>query len=188
MHDNPRAVSGPEFALPSHRVVALTGRDAAAFAQAQFMNDVSLLTPGHWQWSGWLTPKGRVIALFALLKLDDETLWLLLPDVDPAGFSDALRRFVFRSKVAIAVRGDLFAGGGFSAPARAVGNVIAGDASKGVELDLGGAGGARHLRITADAIAEEDSAAEAHWALFDLRHGLPRLSSSQTDHWTPQQL
>jgi folate-binding protein YgfZ len=187
MHDNPRAVSGPEFALPSHSVVALTGRDAAAFAQAQFMNDVNLLAPGQWQWSGWLTPKGRVIALFALLKLDDETLWLVLPDADPAGFSDALRRFVFRSKVAIAVRGDLFASGGFSTPARAVGNALAGDASGGIELDLGGAGGERHLRINADAAAV-DSTAAARWALFDLQHGLPRLSSPQADQWTPQQL
>lgn len=188
MHDNPRAVSGPEFALPSHHVVALTGRDAAAFAQAQFMNDVNLLTPGQWQWSGWLTPKGRVIALFALLKLDGETLWLALPDADPAGFSDALRRFVFRSKVAIVVRDDLFVGGGFSAPSKALGIGFAGRATEGIELDMSGAGGARHLRISAVAAATTDSVAVARWALLDLQHGLPRLAHAQVDRWTPQQL
>ena len=47
------------------------------------MSDVTGLADGHWQWSGWLTPKGRVIALFALLRFDAQTLWLLLPDADP---------------------------------------------------------------------------------------------------------
>ena len=91
-------------------MLTLEGRDAAAFAQAQFMNDVAVLAPGHWQWNGWLTPKGRVIALFALLKFDEQTLWLLLPDADPAELAAQLQRFVFRSKVRIAV-GDTLARG-----------------------------------------------------------------------------
>jgi len=187
MHDNPRAISGSMFALPSHRVVTLTGRDAAAFAQAQFTNDVNLLASGQWQWSGWLTPKGRVIALFALLKLDAETLWLVLPDADPATFAAALQRFVFRSKVTLTAPEDLHLSGGFSAPAEATGNLSAGEASDGVELDMGGDGGARRLRIGAEAVAS-DPAAEAQWNMFDLQHGLPRLPPSQVDHWTPQQL
>jgi folate-binding protein YgfZ len=187
MHDKPQALSGLEFALPSHHVVTLTGRDAAAFAQAQFMNDVGALTPGHWQWSGWLTPKGRVIALFALLRLGEEALWLVLPDADPAAFADALRRFVFRSKLTIAVREDLFAGGGFSVPAGATGDLLAGDADAGVELDMSGAGGARQLRIAARAF-DVDPDAEGRWTQFDLQHGLPRLPPSQADQWTPQQL
>src|SRR5690606_4049449 len=51
MSDNPQAAA-PAFRLP-HDVLAITGRDAAAFAQAQFMNDVAVLADGHWQWSGW---------------------------------------------------------------------------------------------------------------------------------------
>ena len=68
MPDNLQAADRPAFALPDHRVIALDGRDAIAFAQAQFMNDVAPLAVGRWQWNGWLTPKGRVIALFALLQ------------------------------------------------------------------------------------------------------------------------
>ena len=48
------------------------------------MSDVAALADGLWHWSGWLTPKGRVVALFALLRLDAEQVWLLLPDADPA--------------------------------------------------------------------------------------------------------
>ncbi|GAB3385250.1 CAF17-like 4Fe-4S cluster assembly/insertion protein YgfZ [Lysobacter fragariae] len=192
MHDNPRADSAPlpnpVFALPDHRVIALSGRDAAVFAQAQFMNDIKALAPGQWHWNGWLTPKGRVIALFALLKFDEENLWLVLPDTDPVAPADALRRFVFRSKVTIALRDDLHVVGGFATPEHALGNTMAGGVEGGVELDVGGDGGPRCLRLSATSAADTDPAMIARWANFDLEHGLPRLSPSQSDHWTPQQL
>ncbi|RNF83183.1 YgfZ/GcvT domain-containing protein [Montanilutibacter psychrotolerans] len=192
MHDNPQAASGRHFALSGTSVATLEGRDAAAFAQAQFCNDVTAITPGQWQWSGWLTPKGRVMALFALLKRSDESLLLWLPDANAVAFCDALRRFVFRSKVVVRPREDLFASGRFEAPAVANGNTFDDRAGSGaleldLELDLGADGGPRCLRIGADAGAE-DAAAMAQWAAFDLAHGLPRLPESQVEHWTPQQL
>ena len=111
MHDNPQASASNTFALPGHRLITLEGRDAAAFAQAQFMNDLALLEPGQWQWNGWLTPKGRVIALFALLKVSDEAIWLVLPDAEPEAVAAALQRFVFRSKLSIRGRDRLHASG-----------------------------------------------------------------------------
>lgn len=188
MHDNPQALPGLVFALPEHRVIALRGRDAALFAQAQFMNDIKALAPGRWHWSGWLTPKGRVVALFALLKFDEENLWLLLPDADPVTLAAALQRFVFRSKVAIAPRDDLRVEAAFALPQQASGEAFSGDPGHGVELDLGGDGGARTLRIVATPTAGHAPAWAARWAAFDLEHGLPRLPPSQADHWTPQQL
>ncbi len=187
MHDNPQASSGLAFALPDHRLIALNGRDAAAFAQAQFMNDVAALEPGQWHWSGWLTPKGRVIALFALLKLSDEAIWLVVPDADPGNLAAALQRFVFRSKVAIAVRDDLRVQGAFTRPAHARGPALAGDAAAGIELDFSAEGGPRTVRISSDA-APADADAVSHWQAYDLAHGLPRLPASQVEHWTPQQL
>ncbi|KGM55883.1 hypothetical protein N800_12370 [Lysobacter daejeonensis GH1-9] len=182
--------------------MALSGRDALTFAQAQFMNDVTRLVDGQWQWNGWLTPKGRVIALFALLRVDAETLWLLLPDADPNQLADALKRFVFRSKVAIAVRDDLHVAGRFGAPLAASGALASGiagpsaqapladevsDSSPYVELDMSGDGGPRALYVSASPEVPSP-ALEAEWAAADLRHGLPRLPASQVEHWTPQQL
>ncbi len=195
MHDKPQASTpsstppsrATNFALSDHRVISLGGRDAVAFAQAQFMNDVGAVTSDHWQWNGWLTPKGRVIALFALLRIDDESVWLLLPDADPAPMVAALQRFVFRSKVTIAVREDLDIVAAFAAPDVASDARIGGSQAGVIELDMGGEDGPRRLLI-GGAAAGHDAALLARWAAFDLRHGLPRLPASQHEHWTPQQL
>ncbi|HZX77823.1 folate-binding protein [Lysobacter sp.] len=187
MHDNPQALASNTFALPGHRLITLEGRDAIAFAQAQFMNDLALLESRQWQWSGWLTPKGRVIALFALLRMSDEAVWLVLPDADPHAIAVALQRFVFRSKVGILVRDDLKASGAFTPPAQARGNAIGGDVQAGIELDMGSEDSPRTLRLGTDAPPARPEAI-ARWQACDLEHGLPRLLASQVEHWTPQQL
>jgi len=186
MSDNPHAGVPQEFRVPGHQVLTITGRDAAAFAQAQFMNDVAALPVGHWHWNGWLSPKGRVIALFALLRFDAETLWLILPDADAESLAGELRRYVFRSKLTLAARDDLHAHGRFARPTQANGATFAIDGDA-VELDLGGDGGPRTLRI-APATAADDAMAAAHWRRYDLQHGLPRLHGEQVEAWTPQQL
>ena len=188
MHDNPPIASQPGFALPGHRFITLEGRDAQVFAHAQFMNDVKSLGSDTWQWNGWLTPKGRVIALFALVKFDDEHLGLVLLDADAETFAAALRRYLFRSKLLIAVRDDLTVTGRFSAPARAAGNAIAGDSETALELDLGGDGIPRTLRIAPEDMSVSDPGACARWNAIDLEHGLPRLPPSQAEQWTPQML
>ena len=177
----------PRFALSGHRVIALSGRDAVAFAQAQSMNDVDGLPVGRWQWNGWLTPKGRVIALFLLLRVAADVVWLVVPDTDAEALATSLRRFVLRRKLDIAVREDLHVNGAFAAPARAAGASFDGDEATGIELDLGGFGIPRTLRIEATS-APADAEATVRWAAADLRLGLARLPPSQAEQWTPQML
>lgn len=193
MHDKSPAPADPVFRLPGQHVIAMDGRDAAAFAQAQFMNDLNGLQAGQWHWNGWLTPKGRVLALFALLKWSEQRVWLLVPDADAIALADALKRFLFRSKVTIEVRDDLQVSGVFAAPATARGSVFPEQDGGAVELDLGAEGSPRCVRIVSkdpatEADISDDEPFDARWRLFDLEHGLPRLPPSQLEHWTPQQL
>jgi folate-binding protein YgfZ len=185
MAHNPPPAPGDELLLPDHRVLVLSGRDATAFAHAQFMNDVAGLPSGNWQWNGWLTPKGRLVALFALLKRDEQALWLLLPDAQPAELAAALQRFVFRSKVTLEGRADLVVSGSFARPVRAS-QARFSEVGEEIELDMGAAGGPRALRIGAGAGFSTDGS--RRWAAFDLEHGLPRLPPQQAGQWTPQQL
>jgi len=186
MSDNLQDAATAPFALSGWRVLVISGRDALAFAQSQFMNDVATLADGQWQWNGWLTPKGRLIALFALLRIDAETLWLVLPDVDPMTLAPQLQRYVFRSKVTLSVRNDLHARGSFVPPAAASGIGVT-HVDDDIELDMGGDAGPRRLCIGATA-AIDDSDALARWNATDFAYGLPRLPPSQAEHWTPQQL
>lgn len=192
MPNNPQTSQAAWFALSDHRPVALSGRDAVAFTQAQTMNDVAALRDGEWHWNGWLTAKGRVIALFAVVRIDAETLWLLLPDADADVFATRLRRFQFRSKVTIAVRDDLHIAGRLQASDLASGNHWAGDPGDAIELDLSGTLDADHrgrsLRIGPRAEAPANASALAQWRRDDLEHGWPRLEASQVEQWTPQQL
>ncbi|MDB6164664.1 MAG: folate-binding protein YgfZ [Xanthomonadaceae bacterium] len=187
MPDNPQSIAAPYFALPDHRVLTLIGRDAIAFAQAQFMNDVGTLTPGYWQWNGWLTPKGRLIALFALVIRDAETVYLLLPDADPAMLAMQLQRFVFRSKVVISPSTQLSVSGSFNQSPDASGNRVSTLGDNMFELDVGGEMGFRTLRI-GDSPAHFTRAEAERWRATDFAYGLPRLAESQSGQWTPQQL
>ena len=187
MPDNPQRPSPSDFRLDGHAVLALSGPDAIAFAQAQFMNDVAALDVMQWHWNGWLTPKGRVIALFALLRPAEQTLWLVLPDADPETVRSALSRFVFRSKVRVEVVDGVMASGRFEAPSAAEGARAALLDGGVIEMDMHGAGGERTLRL-GPADAAPDSGAAMAWRVADLRHGLPRLPASQVEQWTPQQL
>ena len=153
------------------------------------MNDVAVLRDGDWHWNGWLTAKGRVVALFAVIRLSSDTYWLLVPDAAPAELADAFRRFVFRSKVLIQARDDLRVSGHLDASALASGGHWVEDRGA-IELDMSGAapGTGRRLRIDASPAAVDDARALLDWRAIDLRHGLPRLEASQREQWTPQQL
>ena len=187
MSHNPESAPSPRFALPGHCVIALSGRDAVAFAQAQLMNDVDATPVGRWQWSGWLTPKGRVIALFALVRVAEDAVWLVVADVEVDALATRLQRFVLRRQLKIEVRPDLHVTGQFAMPEQASGASFAGDVLHGIELDVSGFGIRRTLRI-----AREDAPlnvqAEMQWLSSDLRLGFPRLPASQAEQWTPQML
>ncbi len=176
----------PVFALPDHAVLALEGADAVTFAQSQFMNDVAALADGQWQWNGWLTPKGRVIALFALLRIDAQTLWLLLPDMATAELVPLLQRYVFRSKVVLQSI-DSTVAANFCTPLQAKAAAFAVIEGGGIELDMGSGAGPRRLLIGGTPAPEEHAAA-GRWMQADIAHGLPRLPASQRELWTPQQL
>jgi len=86
------------------QIIELEGDDALAFAQAQFSSDTTALATGTWQWSAWLSPQGRVRALFHLLRVTDTRLLLLLRGGSALRLRDALARYVMRAKLAIRVR------------------------------------------------------------------------------------
>ncbi|MBD8871883.1 folate-binding protein YgfZ [Rhodanobacter sp. DHB23] len=79
----------------------IEGPDALAFAHAQFSSNVQSLAIGAWQFSAWLNAQGRVRVLFHLVRLDEQRLLLLLRGGEADALREALRRYVFRSRLTI---------------------------------------------------------------------------------------
>lgn len=190
MSFKPNRVNAPCPALPGVGLLAVEGRDAAAFLQSQSMNDVAALDDGRWHWNGLLTPKGRVIFLFALLRTGPESLLVVSPDADAAEVKAHLHRFLFRSKLTLRDDTGWTAAAGPVAQADDVSRIIGAD-DGALALDYSGEGGPRTLWLLPaghPALAPADDAITAAWRLADLAHGLPRLSPSQREAWTPQML
>ena len=87
--------------LSHNALIAVSGDDAASFLHGQFTNDVESLGPGEAQWSGWCSPKGRLLATFLLARREGEFLLMLPAEIAPA-FAKRLGMYVLRSKVKIA--------------------------------------------------------------------------------------
>ncbi len=190
MSFKPNRVNAPCPALPGVGLLAVEGRDAAAFLQSQSMNDVAALDDGRWHWNGLLTPKGRVIFLFALLRTGPESFLLVSPDADAAEVKAHLQRFLFRSKLVLRDDAGLAAAAGPFAQTDDVSRIIRAD-DGALALDVSGEGGQRTLWLLPaghPSLAAADPAATAAWRLADLAHGLPRLSPGQREAWTPQML
>ena len=181
-------------ALEGMSALAVRGRDAAAFLQAQLMNDVAALVPGRWHWNGWLNPKGRLIALFALAKIGEEEFLALLPDFPAAELQARLQRYVFRSKLVLEVRDDLKCAADFTAPPHEMPesrDQILACPDAVLCLDMGAEGGERRMWLLPAAsprLAPSDATSQIRWDQLDLVHGLPRLAAGQSEAWTPQML
>ena len=95
------AVTGLVFADLGHLgVISVHGKDAAAFLQGQFSNDVQQVDEDHSQLSAYCTPKGRVLGLFRLFRRGD-TYYLRLPLDTLDAVLERLRRYVLRAEVTL---------------------------------------------------------------------------------------
>lgn len=151
----------------------IEGPDATAFANAQFSSKVNSLDIGQWQFSAWLDPQGRVRGLFHLARLDEERYLLLLRGGHATAMADALRRFVFRSKLNLtALPPRVLASG----PARAM-HAISND---GDVISLGCE--THSLRIMSSGTGDDA------WHLTQLQAGWPWLPASTLGELLPAAL
>src|SRR5687767_14038859 len=87
--------------LSDNALLAITGGDETAFLQGQLTNDVAALKPGESQWTGWCSPKGRLLASLLLVKHPDGYFAMLPAELAPA-IAKRLSMYVLRSKVKVA--------------------------------------------------------------------------------------
>jgi tRNA-modifying protein YgfZ len=168
--------------LPHNALLSVTGDDAAAFLHGQFTNDVHALAEGAAQWSGWCSPKGRLLATFLLIRRKDEFLILVPADI-AASFAKRLGMFVLRSKVKIRDVSAEYARRG-----------IVGRAAHPQPMRVEERNGAlvialddrRMLVLAPPASAPAANAAEDAWELASIRAGVPMITAGTQEAFVPQ--
>ena len=182
--------------MDAHRVVRVTGADAAALLQGQFSNDIAALDTDPAQFSSYNSPKGRVLAFLRILKRGDE-FWLVV-DADIVDvFVQRLKMFVLRSKVWIEVAEDL---GGIAVVGPAAAEQLASAelpspaASESVEhggcVFFGVPGPVPRIEIYGPSLPqlETDSASAEDLARWDVLYQLPRIMEGNRDAHIAQHL
>ncbi|KVW99570.1 YgfZ/GcvT domain-containing protein [Thiobacillus denitrificans] len=79
-------------------VIALRGEDTATFLQGQLTNDVRALHADGAQWSGYCSPKGRLLGNFLAWRQGEDFCLQLSGDILP-GVLKRLSMFIMRAKV-----------------------------------------------------------------------------------------
>jgi folate-binding protein YgfZ len=186
-------------------LIAVGGPDATDFLQGQASNDVRELSEAHTQLSSHCSAKGRMLASFRLLRIEDK-LFLLLPRSQIAALLKRLRMFVLRAKVTIDDASDALVC--FGIIGHCADDALAAHfgALPQSDNDMTRAGAAALIRVAgelprflcigpaADAqalwtAAAGQGAVEAHpdlWALQDIRAGIPTVLPETTDAFVPQ--
>ncbi|HVL58843.1 MAG TPA: folate-binding protein [Burkholderiaceae bacterium] len=199
--------------LPDYGLLQASGADALRFLQSQLTNDVSALAVGRWIWSGYCTPKGRLLSIFAVWR-DDDAVRLTVSRPLAAAMRKRLAMYVLRAKVQWSDRSDelaLLGVAGHDAVALAAAHLGVAAPANGesavrddahllglAPIDASGTAIARALiavpaaRVAALWSALRDAgvaaAPTARWRLTEVRSGVPRIVPATSEQFVPQAL
>ncbi len=184
-------------------VVSASGRDAKPFLQAQLTSDLEEIGPERAGFSGYCSPKGRLIAI-PLLLLADQAYLLVVPRAMAPSLASRLRRFVLRAQVNIEDASDRLAMIGTIASQAIEANGIPGHGIRpefqvvrsGEDLSVSLPGSrvlwlcrpeqapARWRRLADDAVP----AGRGAWDLAAVRAGLAEIVPATQEAFLPQML
>ena len=82
-------------------VLSVSGDDSAAFLQNLLTNDIHLLADNQSQYSGLCNPKGRLLALFIVIRTSESQYRLIMPKDLCEPIAKRLTMYILRSKVAL---------------------------------------------------------------------------------------
>ena len=125
----------PYALLQNLGVLRAQGPDAPSFLHGQFSNDILTLMPGHARLAGYLTPNGRLLATFWVIRHDmppaaDQpavpTFWLVCSRDLAAAMAKRLSMYVLRAKCKIVDASNDHAVLGFVGPAHRATQALAG--------------------------------------------------------------
>ncbi len=185
-------------------LIAVGGPEAVDFLQGQVSNDLRELSDSHSQLSSHCSAKGRMLANFRVLRIE-ESLFLVLPRSQKQTLLKRLRMFLLRAKATIDDASDALVCFGIvgNCADDALGELFG--ALPSGDNDITSAGAATLIRVPgavprylfigpaeqAQALWQRaaEQAVEANadlWALHDIRAGIPTVLPETSDAFVPQ--
>jgi tRNA-modifying protein YgfZ len=185
-------------------LISVSGEDALSFLNAQLTNDVGAASASRAQYSGYCTPKGRLLATMLLFAQDKDYL-LVLPEEIAQPVAARLGKYVLRARARLDLRGPGIAMFGVCG-ARAPVAVADGLSLPGMDADFRicrtddgvtavSLPGNRTLVMcqAADAastwqnlLANARPAGSHVWALQTIRAGIATIAAATQEMFTPQ--
>jgi folate-binding protein YgfZ len=186
-------------------IIAVSGPDTIDFLQGQVSNDLREVTDTHTQLNSHCSAKGRMLANFRVLRMDDSLL-LVLPHTQLEALMKRLRMFLLRAKATIEDVSDTLICIGLTGTcveptlAHAFGKVptLGNGMTRAGDTALIRVDGQvpRYLLVgpedSARAAWEAASAAGAVatspdlWSLYDIRAGIPTVLPETSERFVPQ--
>jgi len=188
--------------LSTTGLICFSGDDAQAFLHAQLTSDVNALTPNRSQYSGYCTPKGRLLASFLLWR-SDEGYFMQLPAALREPIQKRLSMYILRAKVKARDATDEFACFGIAgADAAAKLKPLFGEVPCAAH-EVMHRDGVTILRLPVDrfevivpdekatAVREAlagnaESAGPEYWDWLDIRAGIPVITPATREEFVPQ--
>ena len=104
------------YLSPVHQVLRFSGPEALTFLQSQLTNDVAALGVGAWQWQGYCSAKGRLLATFLMARVGDDRWEAIVHSSTVEALAKRLIMFRMRSKAVIEIAVDRRVAWAFAAP------------------------------------------------------------------------
>lgn len=185
-------------------VIEVSGDEAQTFLNTQLTSDVTQVTTNAAQYSGYCSPKGRLLATFLVVLRGNDYL-LMLPREITESVVTRLKRYVLRAKVKVEVGSDDYALLGIAGPQSAsiVGQVLGQPPANPMQTAAYGATtlvtlpGRRHFVICDreqvdeqwNALSKQATPAGVQaWELQSIRAGIASVTAATQESFIPQML
>lgn len=168
--------------LTHYSLIEIAGTDAEKYLQGQLTCDVTKLAGGESTLTAHCDPKGKMSALFRLIRRDEQTFYMLLKSELLPSALDQLKKYAVFSKVTFTSLDWQILG-----VAGTKGIEKCGQFSAQIRIDVNGQQ-PRVILLHPTRLAIEPTVEAEAWDLLDIQDGVPSLAAATQLEFIPQAL
>ena len=168
--------------LTHYSLIQIEGTDAEKYLQGQLTCDVTKLAAGESTLTAHCDPKGKMSALFRLIRQDEQTFYMLLKSELLPSALDQLKKYAVFSKVTFTSLDWQILGA-----AGTKGIEKCGQFSAQIRIDVK-AQQPRMILLNPTRLALEPTVEAEAWDLLDIQDGIPSLAAATQLEFIPQAL